>query len=148
MLRRSLIMPALLATAGMATAVAAQAQQGARRVAPDRLPGYWQLANDEVEGNVPNIGRNLNAPGCAAVSYTIGANGRTLDVQARRVEPKNSDFGTIAVSLVRNFRYVPSVSNTAQEPVSTYYVVQFNMPADAAQKAALLARCALPGYSR
>ncbi|KGI78480.1 energy transducer TonB [Oleiagrimonas soli] len=117
-----------------------------RTVAPDRLPGYWNMTKSEVDGQVPNVGRKLDQPGCAAVSYMIGSDGVPRNLKARKVVPADSDFGSIAVSLVRNFRYAPSDDNTASVPVSTYYIVRFNMPSDPAARAALLAQCKLPGY--
>jgi hypothetical protein len=116
-------------------------------VAPDQVPGYWHMTKSEVDGMVPNSGRNLDKPGCAAVSYMIGSDGIPRGTKARKVVPANSDFGSIAVSLVRNFRYAPTDDNNNDLPINTYYIVRFNMPKDPAQKKALLARCALPGYT-
>ncbi|RAP58402.1 energy transducer TonB [Oleiagrimonas sp. MCCC 1A03011] len=129
-----------------AVLVAAPAFAQTRTVAPDRLPGYWNMTKSQVDGQIPNVGRKLDQPGCASVSYLIGSDGVPRDVKARKVVPADSDFGAIAVSLVRNFRYAASSDNTADVPVSTYYIVRFNMPRDAAAREALLARCKLPGY--
>lgn len=142
MIRRKRMSLALL----VAVAVAAPALAQPPRVAPDQVPGYWHMTKSEVDGMVPNSGRNLDKPGCAAVSYMIGSDGIPQNVVARKVVPSNSDFGSIAVSLVRNFRYAPSDSNGNDVPIDTYYIVRFNMPRDPAQKKALLARCKLPGY--
>ncbi len=134
----------VLVMSGLAAPVMAQVQV----VAPDQVPAYWHMTKSEVEGEVPNSGRNLDKPGCAAVSYMIGADGIPRGATARKVVPANSDFGKIAVSLVRNFRYAASDSNPSDVPINTYYIVRFNMPRDPARKAALLARCRLPGYGK
>ena len=139
-------MPRLLALAlGMCLAASAAAQ-GARTVAPERLPGYWILLNTKVDADVPNTGLNLDKPGCVAVSYVIGSDGVPRNIQVRKVVPK-SDFGKIATSVVANFRYGPSLTNRDGEPVSTYYVIPFNAPDDPAQRQQLMAPCQLPGYA-
>ena len=51
-----------------------------------------------------------------------------------------------AVSIVKNFHYRPSGMNRQAQPVSTYYVVQFNMPTDPAERARLTKACDLAGY--
>ena len=135
---------ALLVVASVTAPVLAQQVQV---VPPDEVGNYWIMTKSEVDGMVPNSGRNLDKPGCAAVSYMIGSDGIPRGMKARKVVPSNSDFGPIAVSLVRNFRYAPTDDNSNDQPINTYYIVRFNMPKDPAQKKALLARCALPGYS-
>ncbi len=135
---------ALLAVASVVAPVLAQQ---VHVVPPDDVGNYWIMTKSEVDGTVPNSGRNLDKPGCAAVSYMIGSDGIPRGTKARKVVPANSDFGPIAVSLVRNFRYSPTDDNNNDLPISTYYIVRFNMPKDPAQKKALLARCALPGYT-
>ncbi|SEM34920.1 hypothetical protein SAMN02800694_0738 [Luteibacter sp. UNCMF331Sha3.1] len=119
--------------------------QNARRVAPDRLPYYWTLTNTSVNADVPNTGKNLNQPGCVAVTYLIGSNGLPQNVVAARTIPEG-DLSLVAVSAVKDFRYARSGVNRNADPVNTYYVVGFNVPEDPAKKAALYKRCALPGY--
>jgi TonB family protein len=138
------LLAALLAIAGAMLAQAAVAQ-GARTVPPDRLPDYWRLTNDTVEADMPNTGRNLTQPGCASVTYTIGSDGVTRNVRLGKVVPA-SDLGQVAVSIIRNFHYAPAPQNSAGVPVSTYYTVQFNMPADPAARERLTRACDLPGY--
>jgi len=133
----------VLLTAAM---LAAPALAQPPRVAPDQVPGYWIMTKSEVDGMVPNSGRNLDKPGCVAVSYMIGSDGVPQNVVARKVVPARSDFGPIAVSLVRNFRYAASDSNSNDVPIDTYYIVRFNMPANPASRKALLAQCKLSGY--
>ncbi len=124
------------------------AQNALHRVPPDQVGAYWAMTKSEVDGDVPNFGRNLDKPGCAAVSYMIGSDGVPRDVVARKVVPAHSDFGSIAVSLVRNFRYAVAGDNAAGQPIATYYVVRFNLPKDPAARKAILDQCALPGYAQ
>jgi hypothetical protein len=122
--------------------VAAQSQQ---RVDPQHLYDYWILLNQNVAVDVPNSARNVNQPGCAAVSYMIGSDGVPRDLKIEKVVPEG-DFGLIAQSAVSNFRYGPSLSNLHHDPVSTYYVVPFNAPSDPAGQRKVMAPCRLPGY--
>ena len=122
--------------------VAAQSQH---RVDPQRLYDYWILLNQDVAVDVPNSARNVNQPGCAAVSYMIGSDGVPRDLKVEKVVPKG-DFGQIALSAVSNFRYGPSLSNKNHDPVDTYYVVPFNAPSDPAGQQQVMAPCRLPGY--
>jgi hypothetical protein len=112
---------------------------------PD-LYHYWILLNTKVQMDAPNSGLNLDKPGCAAVTYTIGSDGVPMDVQVVKVVPK-SDLGPVARSAVSNFRYGPSLSNRIGEPVATYYVVPFNSSGDPTQRQQLIDACKLPGYT-
>jgi hypothetical protein len=141
---RSKIAVFVVFVAGLGMALPALAQPPV--VAPEHVPDYWNMTKSEVSGDVPNLGRKLDQPGCVAVSYMIGSDGVPQHVKARKVVPSGSDFGYIAVSLVRNFRYAASSDNNADQPINTYYVVRFNMPKDAARQAALLKQCKLSGY--
>lgn len=116
-------------------------------VAPSHLSSYWILLNQQVDVDVPNSGRNLDKPGCVAVSYMIGSDGTPRDIKVRKVEPA-SDLGQVAVSAVKGFKYGPSLTNRAGQPVLTYYVVPFNAPDDPAGQARVMAPCQLPGYDR
>ncbi|MFI4958177.1 MAG: energy transducer TonB [Lysobacterales bacterium] len=117
-----------------------------RKVDQKDLYRYWILLNTSVQMDAPNSGLNLDKPGCAAVTYTVGSDGVTMDVQVVKVVPK-SDLGPVARSAVSHFRYGPSLSNRNSEPVATYYVVPFNAPKDAAQRQKLMDACKLPGYA-
>jgi hypothetical protein len=134
-----------LAAAVLLLAAGPAAAQTTRKVAPDRLPYYWTLTNTSVNADVPNTGKNLDQPGCVAVTYMIGSNGLPQNVVAAKTVPQG-DLDKVGVSAVKDFRYAASGVNRAQEPVSTYYVVGFNLPEDPARKAAILKQCALPGY--
>ena len=127
---------------GCASPVLAQA----RMVDQQDLFHYWILLNTSVKMDAPNSGLNLDKPGCVAVTYTIGSDGVPMNVQVAKVVPR-SDLGPAARSAVANFRYGPSLTNRVGRPVSTYYVVPFNAPADKAQRQAMVDACRLPGYA-
>ncbi|RAN77103.1 energy transducer TonB [Bacillus sp. SRB_336] len=137
-LRRGLL---LALTLGFVTPLLAQS----RKIDQQDLYRYWILLNTKVQMDAPNSGLNLDKPGCAAVTYTIGSDGVPMDVQVVKVVPK-SDLGPVARSAVSNFRYGPSLSNRIGEPVATYYIVPFNAPGDPAQRQKLMDACKLPGY--
>lgn len=136
----------LLMAALVAACLPAMAQE-TRKVAPDQLPKDWILLNRDVSVDVPNSGVNIYKPGCVAVTYTIGSDGIPMDVKVAKVMPP-SDLGKAAVSAVSHFRYGPTLTNSHETPVSTYYVVPFNSPDDPAQQRKLMAPCQLPGYGQ
>jgi hypothetical protein len=138
-LRQSLL---LALTLGFAAPLLAQA----RKVDQQGLYRYWILLNTKVQMDAPNSGLNLDKPGCAAVTYTVGSDGVPLDVQVVKLAPR-SDLGPMARSAVSNFRYGPALGNRIGEPVATYYIVPFNAPEDKAQRQLLLDACKLPGYA-
>lgn len=124
----------------------ALAQTQALKVSPERLANYWLLTNSSVDATVPNSGHGLTQPGCAAVSYTIGTDGATRDITVRKVVPSTSDFASIAVSVIRQFHYQLGPHNDLQRPVSTYYIVPFNLAKTSDGGKAITKACALPGY--
>ncbi|MEP6897254.1 MAG: energy transducer TonB [Rhodanobacter sp.] len=138
-LRQGLV---LALTLGFGAPLLAQAH----KVEQKDLYRYWILLNTQVQMDAPNGGLNLDKPGCAAVTYTVGSDGVPMNVQVAKVEPK-SDLGPMARSAVSNFRYGPSLSNHIGDPVATYYIVPFNAPKDKAQMQQLMDACRLPGYS-
>jgi hypothetical protein len=135
---------ALLLTFGLVFAAPLLAQQSPK-VDQQNLYHYWILLNTSVQADAPNSGLNLDKPGCAAVTYTIGSDGVPFNVQVVKVEPK-SDLGPVALSAVSNFRYGPSLTNHIHQPVSTVYIVPFNSPQDPAQKQKLIDACKVSGY--
>lgn len=137
-LRQGLLLASML---GFVAPVLAQA----RKVDQQDLYRYWILLNTKVQMDAPNTGTNLDKPGCAAVTYTVGSDGVPLNVQVAKVVPK-SDLGQMARSAVSNFRYGPSLNNRIGEPVATYYIVPFNASKDPAQRQQLMDACKLPGY--
>ncbi len=137
-LRQALL---LALTLGFVAPVLAQPH----KVDQQNLYRYWILLNTKVQMDVPNSGLNLDKPGCAAVTYTVGSDGVPLDVQVVKVVPK-SDLGTVARSAVSHFRYGPSLNNKIGQPVATYYIVPFNAPNDPTARQQLMDACKLPGY--
>jgi hypothetical protein len=144
MIRLKLRTGVIAATALLLVAGAAEAQN-VRRVAPERLTGYWYLTNKSVNPDVPNTGKNLDQPTCVAVSYMIGSDGRTQNATIEKVVPAG-DLGQVGVSIVKQLTYVKGAQNGTAVPVQTYYVTGFNLPEDPARKAAVLDKCKLPGY--
>lgn len=137
--RTGAIAAVLLLAAGTAAA------QTVRKVAPENLTGYWFLTNKSVSPDVPNTGKNLDQPGCAAVTYMIGSDGRTQNAVAVKVVPEG-DLGLVGVSIVKQLTYTKGSQNGTAEPVQTYYLTGFNLPDDPVKKAAILDKCKLPGY--
>jgi len=138
---------ALLLALAITGAAPLLAQSQARMVGPEHLQSYWIMLNTKVEADIPNSGRNLDKPGCVAVTYMIGTDGVPQNVTVRKVEPQ-SDLDSVAKSVVTNLRYGPALKNPTHEPVNTYYIVPFNLPADATQKQAIINACKLPGYDQ
>jgi hypothetical protein len=146
---RSLTLAA--ATVLAVAAVPAVAQSQARKVGPEHLSSYWVLLNTKVDADVPNSGQNLTKPVCVAVAYDIGLVGevgKAVNPTVVKVVPQ-SDLASAALSMVKRFEYGPSLNNsTKKEPVSTYYVVGFNLPEDKAEAKKITDACRLPGYDQ
>lgn len=135
----------ILATLLVVVALPAAARQ--LNVPPSKRADYWILTNESVDAMVPNSGVNLDKPGCAAISYDIGTDGVTRNIQIRKVIPAG-DLGVVAQSVIKGFRYAPSSRNPEQLPVHTYYIVPFNLPADPAARQRITHACDLPGFER
>jgi TonB family protein len=138
---------ALLLALGIAGAAPLLAQSQARMVGPDHIQSYWIMLNTKVDADVPNSGRNMDKPGCVAVSFMIGSDGVPQNVTVRKVAPQ-SDLDAVAKSVASNFRYGPALKNNTHEPVNTYFIVPFNLPADPAQRQAITDACKLPGFDQ
>lgn len=141
----SICTAAALAVASLASPVMAQSQE--RMVSPEQIQSYWIMLNTKVDADVPNSGRNMDKPGCVAVSYMIGSDGIPQNVTVRKVVPQ-SDLDAVAKSVASNFRYGPALKNSKHEPVNTYFIVPFNLPADPAQRQAIINACKLSGYDQ
>ncbi|MER3547229.1 MAG: energy transducer TonB, partial [Rhodanobacteraceae bacterium] len=111
-----------------------------RAVPPDQIDHYWLRTNTELDVDVPNYGRNLDKPTCSAVTYVIGADGKTRDITVRRTVPAG-DLALVAKSAVADLHYAPARGNDAREPVFTYIVMPFNLPPDPAARAKITAAC-------
>jgi outer membrane biosynthesis protein TonB len=138
---------ALVLALTMVGAAPLLAQSQARTVGPDHIESYWIMLNTKVDADVPNSGHNMDKPGCVAVSYMIGSDGVPQNITVRKVVPQ-SDLDAVAKSVVSNFRYGPSLTNRSSEPVNTYFIVPFNLPADPAQRKSITNACKLPGYDQ
>ena len=119
-------------------------------IPPERLQSYWLLA-DTGSPLVPNSGRNLNAPSCAAVSYIVEKDGTTSHVKLEKLVPEG-DLGKVAVNVVSAMRFTAAPQNAGTTPVFTYVVMPFNLPdastpALAAQRANALAACKLGNFA-
>ena len=79
----------------LACGFAAPALAQSQKVDQKDLYHYWILLNTSVQADAPNSGMNLDKPGCAAVTYTIGSDGVPINAQVVKVEPR-SDLGTVA----------------------------------------------------
>jgi hypothetical protein len=143
--RKSGIGSALFLAFALASASAASAGSNIRAVPPEQLDHYWLMTNTEIEADVPNFGRNLDKPTCAAVTYEIGADGVTRDINVRRVVPAG-DLAMVAKSAVGDLHYAPASDNSAREPVFTYIVMPFNLPPDPATRARITAACKLADF--
>ncbi|MBV8158781.1 MAG: energy transducer TonB [Dyella sp.] len=143
--RRRIQAISLALAMGMAAPLLAQSQ--ARMVGPDHIQSYWIMLNTKVDADIPNSGSNMDKPGCVAVTYMIGSDGVPQNVNVVKVVPQ-SDLGTVAKSVASNFRYGPALKNGTHEPVNTYFIVPFNLPADAAQRQSIIDACKLPGYNQ
>lgn len=137
----------LLCALAVGGAGAAFAQSQARMVGPEHIQSYWIMLNTKVDADVPNSGANMDKPGCVAVTYMIGSDGVPQNINVAKVVPQ-SDLGAVARSVASNFRYGPALSNKTHEPVNTYFIVPFNLPADAAQRQSITDACKLPGYNQ
>ena len=129
------------------------AAENVRKVAPENLARYWLLQSSTAQqANVPWRGKNLDAPTCAAVAYTIGNDGRTRDVALEKIVP-DGDLAKVAVNVVSEMRFAATPQNAGRLPVRTYVVMPFNLPAadspnatDRTRRAQALAACKLEGY--
>jgi hypothetical protein len=114
-------------------------------VQPDQVSGYWLRTNTSLTVDVPNSGFGLERPTCSAVTYLIGSDGMTHDVVVRKTVPAG-DLARVAASAVQDLRYVPSDSNNAREPIFTYIVIPFNLPADPAARKKITRACTLRNF--
>jgi hypothetical protein len=131
-------------------AIAAEKPQ---TIPPERLAHYWLLLSGTAQqANVPNSGRNLDAPTCAAVSYIVEKDGTTSNIELKRLVP-DGDLGKVAVSVVNDMQFAAAAQNAAKTPVYTYVVIPFNLPsasstnaADLALRKRVLDACKLEGF--
>jgi hypothetical protein len=121
-------------------AVFAQSDAPPRVVVPDKLAGSWVLITSSVEADVPNIAKNISAPGCAAVSFVVEKDGSTSTIKVQRVVPQG-DLAKIAQSMAKNIRFEPTLSNAGRDRVFSWLIFPFNLPQDAAARTAVMQQC-------
>lgn len=138
MLRLSL---AILALVGCATAAAQSMDHTPPRVvAPDKLATYWTRAQSSIDADVPNFGKNINQPGCAAVSFVIEPTGDTSTVKVQRVVP-TGDLGKVAASVAAGLKFDATAFNAGRARVFSWLIFPFNLPADQAARVAAMQPC-------
>jgi len=139
--KRLLALAALLVSAVSAAAISTNI----RVVQPADLSNYWEMTNTSLDVDVPNSGVNLSKPTCAAVTYMIGSDGVTRDIVVRKTIPAG-DLKTVAASAVKDMHYVPGKDNVGREPVFTYIIIPFNLPADPAARKQITDACTLADF--
>ena len=135
------------------TSGACLAVEKAQTIPPERLQNYWLLLSGTAKhANVPNTGRNLDAPTCAAVSYVVEKDGSTSNVELKKLVPEG-DLGKVAVGVVRDMQFAPAPDNAGKTPVYTYVVIPFNLPGAASTNGTVVAlrkrvldACRLEGF--
>jgi outer membrane biosynthesis protein TonB len=133
---------ALLALLGCGSALAQSTDTTPRVVAPEKLASYWTMIHSSIEADAPNYGRNVQQPGCAAVSFVVEKDGRTSTLKLQRVVPEG-DLGRIALSAASNMRFEPTVTNAGRDRVFSWLIFPFNLPADPAARTAVMQKCAI-----
>jgi hypothetical protein len=134
---RHMVVLFVLACSGAAFA---QSDAPPRVVVPDKLAGSWVLITSSVEADVPNIAKNISAPGCAAVSFVVEKDGSTSTIKVQRVVPQG-DLAKIAQSMAKNIRFEPTLSNAGRDRVFSWLIFPFNLPQDAAARTAVMQQC-------
>lgn len=132
----------LAVLAVLALSTVAHAQQMPRVVRSQQLEKYWVMMNSSVEARVPNSGRNLDVPGCAAVSFVVEKDGHTSTVKVQKVEPAG-DLGRVAASVAGNLYFEPSLTNAGRDRVFSWLIFPFNLPPDPQARTAIMQRCAI-----
>lgn len=132
---------ALFALLCCGAAVAQTMDQGPPRVVPsEQLDRYWTMMNSSIEADVPNYAKNIQQPGCATVSFVVGADGRTSDVKVQRVVPEG-DLGRVAKSVASGLRFEATPFNAGRQRVFSWLIFPFNLPVEKAAASAVMKQC-------
>ena len=131
---------AVLLACVSATLLAQNTETTPRVVPSEKLDAWWVMANTSLHADVPNLGRNVDAPGCATVSFVIEPDGRTSTIKVQRVEP-DGDLGRVARSVASNLHFIPTAFNAARTRVFSWLIFPFNLPADKAAASAVMQQC-------
>lgn len=113
-----------------------------RVIASEQLEKYWVMTSTSVDADVPNFGRNVNQPGCAAVSFVIEKNGTTSTIKVQRVVPEG-DLGKIAKSVATGLHFEATAHNAGKDRVFSWLIFPFNLPADPAARTAVMKQCVI-----
>jgi hypothetical protein len=128
-------------TAACSTASAQSMSQAPPRVVPsEQLAKYWTMTNTSVDADVPNFGRNMNQPGCAAVSFVVEKNGTTSNIKVQRVVPEG-DLGKVAKSVAAGLHFEATVLNAGKDRTFSWLIFPFILPADPAARTAVMKQC-------
>ena len=111
-----------------------------RVIASQELSKYWVMTNTSVDADVPNFGRNMNQPGCAAVSFVIEPDGSTSTIKVQRVVP-DGDLGKVAKSVASGLHFEATALNAGKDRVFSWLIFPFNLPADKAGQTAVMQKC-------
>lgn len=137
MLRQVALVPLLLAS----SLASAQMDQTPPKVIPsEQLDKYWVMTATSVNADVPNVGRNMNQPACATVSFVIEKNGTTSTIKVQRVVP-DGDLGKVARSVAAGLKFEATALNAGKDRVFSWLIFPFNLPADAAGRTAVMKQC-------
>ncbi|MFC5490127.1 hypothetical protein [Dokdonella soli] len=120
--------------------------QTPRTVVPEKLASYWVMIKSSVEANAPNYGKNIQQPGCATVSFVVEKDGSTSAIKVQRVAPEG-DLGKVAASAAATMKFVPSVVNAGRDRVFSWLIFPFNLPADPAERTAVMQKCQIEKLS-
>ncbi|HEX5123021.1 MAG TPA: hypothetical protein VFV97_07225 [Rhodanobacteraceae bacterium] len=135
---RRIILSSLLLASSLASA---QMDQTPPKVIPsEQLDKYWVMTATSVNADVPNVGRNMNQPACATVSFVIEKNGTTSTIKVQRVVP-DGDLGKVAKSVAAGLKFEATALNAGKDRVFSWLIFPFNLPADAAGRTAVMKQC-------
>ncbi|TAH47452.1 MAG: hypothetical protein EYC71_00860 [Gammaproteobacteria bacterium] len=133
----------IFAVACLSVASLALAENPVRSVKPEDLEKYWVMMKDSVQGDAPLGGKNMNQPGCAAVSFIVEGNGRASNITIEKVYPEGG-LGEFAANIAANLEFLPTIPNAGRDRVFSSMIFPFNLPADSAARTAVMQNCVIP----
>ena len=139
---RQIIVLGLIALVLPQFAHAQKIEPAPRVVTSDHLARYWVMMNASVVADVSVGAKNIDLPGCAAVSFVVEKNGRTSQVKVQKVEPEG-DLARVAMSVASNLEFEPTITNAGRDRVFSWLIFPFNLPPDPAAKQAIMERCVI-----
>jgi hypothetical protein len=130
----------VLAIVASPLAIAQMDRTPPRVVPSEELDQYWTMTNTSVNADVPNVGRNMDQPGCATVSFVVEKDGTTSTIKVQRVVPEG-DLGKVAKSVAAGLRFDPTAVNAGRSRVFSWLIFPFNLPKDPAARTAVMKQC-------